>query len=87
MSQAIKSEVTNNNIYKTPLVAFIADEEYSSRVAVDLIFKIIQAFNEYIYNEKIEIRNITTDTTLKFKFIDTIIAEWQNPNESKKFFI
>jgi len=54
---------------------------------VDLIFKIIQAFNEYIYNEKIEIRNIDKDTTLKFKFIDTIIAEWQNPNESKNIFI
>jgi len=48
-----------------------------------LIFKIIQAFNEFIYTEKINIQNIKADSTLKFRFIDTIIAEWQNPNESK----
>ena len=64
-------------------VAFIADEEYPRRVAIDLIFKIIQAFNEYIYSEKINIQNIKSENILKFKFIEAIVAEWQNPNESK----
>ena len=29
------------------------------------------------------IQSITKDENVKFKFIDNVIAEWQNPSESK----
>jgi hypothetical protein len=44
----------------------------------------MEAFNEFLYTDKINIQNITKDSYLKFKFIDNLIAEWQNPNDSKK---
>ena len=48
------------------------------------MYKIIEAFNEFIYSNKINVQNFSKDTNIKFKFIDTVIAEWQNPNDSKK---
>jgi hypothetical protein len=46
------------------------------------MYKIIEAFNEYIYTNKINLQSLSKDTNIKFKFIETIIAEWQNPNDS-----
>lgn len=77
------SYVTNDNIG----VTLICDEEYPRRVAIDLIYKTIEALNEHIYTNKIDLQAITKDTNIKFKFIDTIIAEWQNPNDSKLLFL
>jgi len=51
-------------------------------VAVDLIYKIIENFNEYVYTSKINLLAITKDTNIKFTYINTIIEEWQNPNTS-----
>jgi hypothetical protein len=53
-------------------------------VAVDLIYKILEALNEHLYTNKIDLQSITKDTNIKFKYIDSLIAEWQNPNDSKK---
>ena len=66
-------------------MTIICDEEYPRRVAVDLIYKIIEALNEHIYTNKINLQTITKDTNIKFKFIETIIADWQNPNDSKYY--
>jgi hypothetical protein len=68
-------------------VGIICDEEYPRRVAIDLIYKIIENFNEHIYTNKIDVQNITKDSNVKFKYIDAVIAEWQNPNESNQIFI
>ena len=65
------------------LVTIICDEEYPRRVAVDLMYKIIEAFNEYIYTNKINLQSLSKDTNIKFKFIESVISEWQNPNDSK----
>lgn len=65
-------------------ISIITDEEYPKRVAFDLIYKIMQNLNEFIFTNKINIEKIQKDTDIKFKFIDTIVAEWQNPKESKK---
>ena len=65
-------------------ITIITDEEYPKRVAFDLIYKIMQNLNEFIFTNKINIEMISKDTDIKFKYIDTIVAEWQNPKESKK---
>ncbi len=65
----------------------ICDEEYPKRVAVDLLFKINEAFSEFVYTEKLDLQSITKDTSLKFKYINTIISEWQNPNDSKYIYL
>jgi len=64
-------------------VSLICDEEYPRRVAIDLIYKILENFNQHIYTNKINIQNINKDSDVKFKFLSTVITEWQNPNESK----
>ncbi len=46
------------------------------------MYKIIENFNQHIYKNNINIYNITKDTDVKFKYLDTMIAEWQNPMES-----
>ena len=61
----------------------ICDEEYPRRVAIDLLYKTIQNFNEYYISNKINLVAITKDTSLSFKYIDTVISEWQNPTNSK----
>lgn len=60
----------------------ICDEEYPRRVAIDLIYKVIENFNQFLYTNNVNLYNINKDTDLKFKYIDTLIAEWQNPMES-----
>lgn len=67
-------------------ISIICDEEYSKRVAFDLIYKIMQNLNEFVFTNKINLEKITEDTDIKFKYIDTIVAEWQNPKESKSCF-
>lgn len=64
-------------------MSLICDEEYPRRVAIDLIYKILENFNQHIYTNKINIQNINKDSDVKFKFLSTVITEWQNPNESK----
>lgn len=64
-------------------ISIICDNEYPRRVAFDLIYKIIEAFNQFIYSNKLNIQSINTDTDLKFKYLDTMISEWQNPKDSK----
>lgn len=46
------------------------------------MYKITEAFKEHIYTNKIDVQNITKDTSVNFKFITEIIKEWQNPNDS-----
>lgn len=62
-------------------VTLICDEEYPRRVAFDLLFKILEEFNSFIYKNKINIKTITADTDIKFTYLQTILKEWQNPNE------
>ncbi len=64
-------------------ISIITDEEYPKRVAFDLIYKIIQQFSEFVFTNKLNLELITKDTDVKFKFIDKLIEEWQNPKESK----
>lgn len=64
-------------------MTIICDEEYPRRVAVDLMYKIVEAFNKYIYTEKINLDGVTTDSNYKFKYIEEVLAEWQNPKDSK----
>ena len=59
----------------------ICDEEYPKRVAVDLLLKILDQFNSFVYQNKIDVKKYNTDTDLKFNYIQQIIKEWQNPNE------
>ena len=61
----------------------ICDEEYPRRVAVDILYMTIKNFSEFAFTNKINFQAINKDTPLKFTFIDKIIAEWQNPVESK----
>ena len=72
-------------------ITIICDEEYPKRVAFDLIYKIMQELNEFIYTNKLNMEKVDKDTNIKFKYIDTLVAEWQNPKESKlsyyKFFL
>jgi hypothetical protein len=63
----------------------ICDEEYPRRVAIDLIYKVIENFNQFIYTNNVNLYNINKDSDLKFKYLDTLIAEWQNPMESNIF--
>jgi hypothetical protein len=63
-------------------VTIICDEEYPRRVAIDLIYKIIENLNQFLYNSNINLYNINKDTDIKFKYLDTLISEWQNPMES-----
>ncbi len=60
----------------------MCDEEYPKRVAVDLLYKISASFTEFYITNKINMQAITKDTDLYFKFIDTVIAEWQKPVDS-----
>lgn len=71
--------VTSENI----AISIITDEEYPKRVAFDLIYRIMQEFNEYVFTNKISLSKFTEDTDIDFKYIKTIVAEWQNPRESK----
>jgi synaptobrevin family protein YKT6 len=73
------SYVTSDNIG----ISIIADEEYPKRVAFDLIYKIMQNFNEFIFTNKINLEKISSDTDIKFKYIDKVIIDWQNPKDSK----
>ena len=59
----------------------ICDEEYPKRVAVDLLLKILEQFNTFVYQNKYNVKSYTSDTDLKFNYIQQIIKEWQNPNE------
>lgn len=74
------SYVTSDNIG----ISIIADEEYPKRVAFDLIYKIMQQLNEFIFTNKINLESIQKDTNIKFKYVETVIADWQNPKESKR---
>eukprot|EP00340_Litonotus_pictus_P004495 CAMPEP_0170522658 /NCGR_PEP_ID=MMETSP0209-20121228/8080_1 /TAXON_ID=665100 ORGANISM="Litonotus pictus, Strain P1" /NCGR_SAMPLE_ID=MMETSP0209 /ASSEMBLY_ACC=CAM_ASM_000301 /LENGTH=192 /DNA_ID=CAMNT_0010810291 /DNA_START=46 /DNA_END=624 /DNA_ORIENTATION=+ len=62
-------------------ISVIADEEYPKRVAFDLIYKIMQKLNEFVFTNKINLETITTDYDIKFKYLDTLVAEWQNPKD------
>lgn len=78
------SDSTGGIFYKLNFkVTMICDEEYPRRVAVDLLYKIMQNFQDYYFKNQINMQSIKKDTSLKFTFIDTIISEWQNPVESK----
>ena len=59
----------------------ICDEEYPKRVAVDLLLRILDKFNSFIYEKKYDIKSYVEDTDLKFNYINQVIKEWQNPNE------
>lgn len=61
----------------------ICDEEYPRRVAIDLMYKMLENFNEFVFTNKINLQSISKDTLLKFKYLDALITEWQNPNDSK----
>lgn len=63
-------------------VTIISDEEYPRRVAVDLMYKINAEFNQYIYTQKINLNQINKDENYKFKYIEDILAEWQDPKSS-----
>ena len=67
-------------------VTIITDEEYPKRVAIDLMSKIIENLTGYIYQNKINLQALTKDTNIKFKYIDEVIANWQNPSDSKLVF-
>jgi hypothetical protein len=82
MFQLTKSEV-NLIFNKNLIVSLICDEEYPRRVAIDLIYKILENFNQHVYTNKINVQNINKDSDLKFKYISTVISEWQNPNQSE----
>lgn len=69
--------VTSDNIG----INIITDEEYSKRVAFDLIYKIMQNLNEFLFTKKINLNTYTKDTDIGFKYLDTIVADWQNPKE------
>ena len=71
--------VTSDNIG----ISLITDEEYPKRVAFDLIYKIMNEFNDHVFSNKISIDDIKADKDIKFKYIDGIIADWQNPKDSK----
>jgi synaptobrevin homolog YKT6 len=64
-------------------ITIITDDEYPKRVAFDLIYKIMNEFNDYVYTNKISISKFTSDTNLKFTYIDTIVKDWQDPKSSK----
>lgn len=70
--------VTSDNIG----ISVITDEEYPKRVAFDLIHKIMNEFNDFIFSNMINLNIINGDKDLKFKYIDNIVSEWQNPKES-----
>lgn len=75
--------VTSENIG----YSIITDEEYPKRVAFDLIYKILNEFNDFIYTNKISLSKITKDVDLKFAYINTIVKDWQDPKQSKLVFI
>jgi len=73
------SYVTSDNIG----ISIIADEEYPKRIAFDLIYKIMQNFNEFIFTNKVNLEKLSADTDIKYKYLDNIIVNWQNPKDSK----
>ena len=62
-------------------VVMICDEEYPKRVAMDLVFKILENLNTFIYQKKINVQGFNNDTDIGFTFINDVIKEWQNPTE------
>lgn len=69
------SYVTSDNVG----IAIITDEEYPKRVAFDLIYKIMQELNDFVYTNKLNLSNYKQDTDIKFKYLDTIVKDWQDP--------
>ncbi len=64
-------------------ISIITDEEYPKRVAFDLIYKVMQQFSEFTFTNKINLEAIVKDTDVKFKYLEKLVEEWQNPKESK----
>ena len=60
----------------------MADEEYPARVACDLLYRGYQAFNEYIYENKIDVNSFDSDIDVKFPYLVEILSEWQDPTKS-----
>ena len=77
------SYVTSDNLG----ISIITDEEYPKRVAFDLIYKIMQELNDYVFTNKMSLTNIKSDTDIKFKYIDTIVKEWQDPSNKDSIMI
>lgn len=62
-------------------VTMICDPEYPRRVAIDVLLRIIENFKGFMSENRININKYSVDTDLKYKYIETIIQDWQNPNE------
>ena len=62
-------------------VTMICDEEYPKRVAIDLLLKIQDSFQTFLYQKKVNVGSLIKDTSLGFTYIEGIIKDWQNPKE------
>jgi hypothetical protein len=43
----------------------------------------MQQFSEFTFTNKINLEAIVKDTDVKFKYLEKLVEEWQNPKESK----
>ena len=59
--------------------AIICDEEYPKRVAIDFLIKILDNFNIFIQEKKIDLNLYTVDTDIKYDYIKNEIENWQDP--------
>ena len=62
-------------------VTMICDEEYPKRVAIDLLLKIHADFKTFLAENSINLNAYTKDTDIKYKYINSIIEEWQDPSK------
>ena len=62
-------------------VTMICDEEYPKRVAVDLLLKIHGDFKTYCAENSINVNAYVKDEELSYKYIETLIEEWQDPSK------
>jgi synaptobrevin family protein YKT6 len=62
-------------------LVIICDNEYPKRVATDLVYRTMQELNSFIYQNKLNVKSYQKDTDIKFPYINTIIKEWQKPEE------
>ena len=62
-------------------LVIICDNEYPKRVATDLVYRTMQELNNFFYQNKLNVKSYQKDTDIRFPYINTIIKDWQKPEE------
>ena len=62
-------------------VTMICDEEYPKRVAIDILLKVHDNFKLFQAQNNLDLNKIEDDTDVKFNYIETAIADWQDPSK------